>query len=600
MSVRKLIILILFSSITSIILFSALPVIAETLYADSPDFEKLSLTAFQKNTAKNDGEYTITEFYTFHSMQKRSNNYAKYGLSENEQIKDLSDQLGLIYNCFWVVFLISLFTYIGLTLNVAQKFSSSSQLLMLTGCLIILFNFLIIFLHLRFMETVNISENISLAYITPDIHMKYFHLIMLTSSISLIGSLAYTGYVLPFIVKQKRINKKQRFDNEKILTHPIQDNKQELIKKIPLIPADPIFKERAILAEAQKHEKLKEQWLKEQQAQQNRRKTFASSEIKTIIQQKPDYHQSIKRIPPKTVKDGTSSEREDIFGSRENMQEKYFQEKKILSDRVEGKHKQLEKQLQKEDESFKSGEKIMQPREKTSVESFEQPLPFIVKREIIDEKQENIKKTPLIQVEPVFKEKIVLAENVENEKLKEQWLKEQQAKQNIRKTFKSKETKTIIEEAPDDHQPIQRIPPKTVTGRTSSEMQEDLFGSRENVEEKYFQEKRISLEKRESMMESLFEPIEIGPSDQGKGKHKQLASEKNIEKPFSSEKKQFYKKKELFKSEEKLTHLKEDKVSQKPTEGISAGSFEQTLFSAIEKKKKERKKQGENKKIIED
>jgi len=439
MSVRKLIILILFSTITSIILFSALPLIAETLYADSPDFEKLSLTAFQKDAGKNDGEYTTTEFYTFHSMQKRSDDYAKYGLSENEQIKDLSDQSGLIYNCFWVVLLISLFTYIGLTLNVAQKFSSLSQLLMLTGCLVILFNFLVIFLHLRFMETVNISENISLAYITPGIYMKYFHLIMLPSSISLIGSLAYTGYVLPFIVKQKRINKKQSFDNEKILTHPIQDNKQELLKKIPLMPADPIFKERALLAETKKHEKLKEQWLKEQQAQQNRRKTFASSEIKTIIQQTPGYHQS-----------------------------------------------------------------------------------------------------------------------------------------------------------------IQRIPPKKVTDRTSSEMQEELFGSREHVEEKYFQEKKISLEKRKPMMESLFEPIERAPSDQGKEKHKHLASEKNIETPFSFEKKQLYKEKELFKSKEKLMQPKEDEVSQKPTEGTSAESFEQALFSAIEKKKKERKKQSENKQITEE
>ena len=601
MSVRKLIILILFSTITSIILFSALPLIAETLYADSPDFEKLSLTAFQKDAGKNDGEYTTTEFYTFHSMQKRSDDYAKYGLSENEQIKDLSDQSGLIYNCFWVVLLISLFTYIGLTLNVAQKFSSLSQLLMLTGCLVILFNFLVIFLHLRFMETVNISENISLAYITPGIYMKYFHLIMLPSSISLIGSLAYTGYVLPFIVKQKRINKKQSFDNEKILTHPIQDNKQELLKKIPLMPADPIFKERALLAETKKHEKLKEQWLKEQQAQQNRRKTFASSEIKTIIQQTPGYHQSIQRIPPKTVTDRTSSEmQEELFGSREHVEEKYFQEKKILSDREEEKHKHLEKQLQKEDESFKSEEKLMQPKEETSVESFEQPLPSIVKREIIDKKQENIKKTPLMQVEPVFKEKIVLAENEKNEKLKEQWLKEQQAQQNIRKTFESKETKTITEEAPCHHQPIQRIPPKTVTDRTSSEMQEELFGSREHVEEKYFQEKKISLEKRKPMMESLFEPIERAPSDQGKEKHKHLASEKNIETPFSFEKKQLYKEKELFKSKEKLMQPKEDEVSQKPTEGTSAESFEQALFSAIEKKKKERKKQSENKQITEE
>ena len=585
--IRKIIILILFSSITSIVLFSCMPIISETLYADSPDFEKLSLTAFQKDSTTKDETYTATEFYTYHSMQKRSNDYAKYGLSENEQIKNLSDQSNLIYNCFWIVLIISLLTYIGLTLNAAQNFSSLSQWLMLIGCLVILFNFLVIFLYLRFIETANISENISLAYITPDIPIKYFHLIMIPSVTSLIGSLAYTGYVLPSIVKQKRIDKKQHLDTEEILVHPIENKKQELLKKIPLMPVEPVLKERALLAETKKHEKLKEQWLKEQQAKQNRRKTFASTEIKTIIKQAPGYHQSIQRIPPETVTDKASSGMQEEFsGSREHVEEKYFQEKKTPSDHIEEKHRRLtseknidspfsfeKKQLRKEKEPFKSEEKLMKPAKdessqkptkEISVESFEQPLPSIVKREIIDKKQENIKKTPLMQVEPVLKEEALLAETKKHEKIKEQWVKEQQAKQNIRKTFESKEAKTITEETPGYHQSIQRIPPKTVTNRASLGIQEEPFGSREHVEEKYFQEKKT-------------------PSDHIEEKHRRLTSEKNIDSPFSFEKKQLRKEKEPFKSEEKLMKPAKDESSQKPTKEISVESFEQPLPSIVKR-----------------
>ena len=204
LKVRKITIIVLIASITSILLYSFIPLIADTITADSPDFERLIPLDIQGGIVNDDGILTFTELYTYHSLQERVNNYEEYGLSENQQLGKLADQTNLIYYCFWVIFLISLISYIGLTLNAAEIYPKISQLMILFGCIIILFNFLVIFLHIQFLDLINNYESISLAYIiSPAIPITYFHILIVFNTLCLISSIAYTVYVLPKFINSK-------------------------------------------------------------------------------------------------------------------------------------------------------------------------------------------------------------------------------------------------------------------------------------------------------------------------------------------------------------------------------------------------------------
>ena len=65
--------------------------------------------------------------------------------SNNEQIKGLANDLGLINTCFWLVIIFGLLSFVGITIYVSGKYSSLAQIIMLIGCATIIFNILIIF-----------------------------------------------------------------------------------------------------------------------------------------------------------------------------------------------------------------------------------------------------------------------------------------------------------------------------------------------------------------------------------------------------------------------------------------------------------------------
>jgi len=382
--IKKITLLILVTSMFSIILFSFIPLVANTLYPDSPDFNRLFPIELQKDVVKDGETYTFIALYTHHSLYERSNNYEKYGLTENNDISNLSSQTILINNCYWIVFIISLLAYIGLTMGAAQKLIVLSRLFLSIGCIVILFNFLTIYLHIRFINTANSFENISLANIvSEEFPVAYLYLTLAVTIISLFASLAYTVYVLPSVVHLKKSAKKQPFDDLETPLKPEKLDKEPLIKKTPLIQLQPIFREKSILAKAKKREEIKEQWLKEQQIQQNIRKTYATSEIKSINQEQ-EVDNPIQKIPQKETGIKPSTEiHQELFESNKQIEEKIEFETITSSEKIQPPVKDLfetieEKPVQQEtDKTIENnqGQKFEKQIQEKPVEKAKSEIP---------------------------------------------------------------------------------------------------------------------------------------------------------------------------------------------------------------------------------
>lgn len=206
---RKITCLIVVSSIIGLSLISLLPWISVT---ETPSADE-----------------TITVYHNFATMEK----------SDDEQIKDIVKDLGLISNCFWLVIIFDLLSFVGIIIYTSKKYSSLAQIIMLIGCATIIFSVLAVFINWNLINNIENMEAISTPFIFKFGPIMYAHLPLIMGVISLIGAILYTVVVTSFSIKHLISSKKEKKSGKKQYdqkTRPEQFSKEEeiVIKKTPI------------------------------------------------------------------------------------------------------------------------------------------------------------------------------------------------------------------------------------------------------------------------------------------------------------------------------------------------------------------------------
>lgn len=206
---RKITCLIVVSSIIGLSLMSLLPWISVT---ETPSADE-----------------TITVYHNFATMEK----------SDDEQIKDIVKDLGLISNCFWLVIIFGLLSFVGIIIYTSKKYSSLAQIIMLIGCATIIFSVLAVFVNWNLINNIENMEAISTPLIFKFGPIMYAHLPLIMGVISLIGAILYTVVVTSFSIKHLISSKKEKKSGKKQYdqkTRPEQFSKEEeiVIKKTPI------------------------------------------------------------------------------------------------------------------------------------------------------------------------------------------------------------------------------------------------------------------------------------------------------------------------------------------------------------------------------
>ncbi len=222
--VRKITSLIIVSSIFGLCLLSLLPLIS-----------------IKSNSADN------AEYLNLDAMEK----------SDDEQIYNLANSLRLINTCFWIVIIIGLFSLIGIIINISEKKQSLARIIILIGCVTLIFNVLIIFYYLNLIDEIESLNNIITSSMFGPI--LYAHLPIIMGIISLGGSIAYTKVVTSYYIqhilnqrkqvkpkKTKKIDKKkqekQYSEEKKLPTIEEKSEEDEILKQIRAAPLEPVKK----------------------------------------------------------------------------------------------------------------------------------------------------------------------------------------------------------------------------------------------------------------------------------------------------------------------------------------------------------------------
>jgi hypothetical protein len=158
-------------------------------------------------------------------------NYEMIKKSENDQIKNLADDLDLISILFWVVIIVSIISFISITIHVSGKYSNLGHLIMLIGCTTLIFSILVVTSQLTLIQTIQDIDTISASAIFSHINYAY---IPLTFGILLsVLSGAYTGIVVLYSIEKLRSSIKAKKEEKKISTKPDKKESETIVKKPP-------------------------------------------------------------------------------------------------------------------------------------------------------------------------------------------------------------------------------------------------------------------------------------------------------------------------------------------------------------------------------
>jgi len=142
-----------------------------------------------------------------------------YGLSaienmNDEQIKIIAADIGLINICFWIMIIFGLISSIGMMLLTTGKKSQLARILVLSGCTNIIFSILVIIANLGVIQKIEDTSTISLAPVLglSFTTVGYGHLSLITGVVSLLTSLAYSGLTVLYVIKSSNYKKKQTYD----------------------------------------------------------------------------------------------------------------------------------------------------------------------------------------------------------------------------------------------------------------------------------------------------------------------------------------------------------------------------------------------------
>lgn len=205
----RLILLIIFLSIIGLILISLLPWISVT----------------------EDGLVKENLHFNFEMMQK----------SNNKQIKDLATDLIFINISFWVLTILGILSFIGVTIYASGKASRIGLILLVSGSATLIFSVLIVILNWIFIKTIKESNTISASAIiyTP---INYAYIPLAFGILLLISSIRYTWVILPYSIQQLKSSTKEKkyaeklVDNKKIKSEIITNKEKSAQEQTSLEP----------------------------------------------------------------------------------------------------------------------------------------------------------------------------------------------------------------------------------------------------------------------------------------------------------------------------------------------------------------------------
>ncbi|UCH71850.1 MAG: hypothetical protein JSW62_05500, partial [Thermoplasmatales archaeon] len=112
-------------------------------------------------------------------------------------------ELELINLFFWIIIIICLISIIGTELYVSGNFSYLGRMMMLAGCVTIIFNILVIYLHLNFIISTENISNLSAASIN-NLPIRYAYFPLIIAIISSIYSISCFWSVISLSMKSSR------------------------------------------------------------------------------------------------------------------------------------------------------------------------------------------------------------------------------------------------------------------------------------------------------------------------------------------------------------------------------------------------------------
>lgn len=157
--------------------------------------------------------------YEENSSENYYYNLDMMGKSLDKNIENLSEQINIIYLCFWIILFSSCITYLGLTLNHPKKYNIFSEIILfLNGFITAALTTVILFVGALFLNNIGNIENLSVPSIVPVI--KYPYIILIFAIISLLCSISYIWIVTPHCMKY--------FKNRKTHDKPIEEKEETL------------------------------------------------------------------------------------------------------------------------------------------------------------------------------------------------------------------------------------------------------------------------------------------------------------------------------------------------------------------------------------
>jgi ribosomal protein S27E len=153
-------------------------------------------------------------------------NYEMMQKSNNKQIKNLTTNLYIINISFWILTILGIISFIGVTIYASNVDSRIGLILLASYCASLIFSILIVFLNWIIIKTVEESNTISASTIifTP---IKYAYIPLVVGILLLISSIRYTWVILPYSIKElKSLPKEKKYtekqvDNKNIKTETI-------------------------------------------------------------------------------------------------------------------------------------------------------------------------------------------------------------------------------------------------------------------------------------------------------------------------------------------------------------------------------------------
>lgn len=207
--IRKATLLILFFSITAIMLTSFFPIV--------------------KQKVSNESNQHIY--------------YSKETLNKNDSdLSNINGMLNIISSLLWLIIVIEILTFLGLIITISKKNKSSSYLFLIISIIVFILSLSIIIQGYLIGNKISITNNISLAYIFDP--FAYFYITFIFYFLTLIGSIFFVTGVSIYIFKTVKT---------KELKEEISNDKDKKLNK------DRIFKTKRKILKDNKYDSKKEE-----------------------------------------------------------------------------------------------------------------------------------------------------------------------------------------------------------------------------------------------------------------------------------------------------------------------------------------------------